>query len=125
MANTEASLKDVMASIDGALGVALVDYSSGMALGTLGGGKDLDLNVAAAGNTDVVRAKVRTMEHLGLSDEIEDILITLGEQYHLMRLLRSRGSSNGLFLYLALDKGRANLAMARYQLKKIEAELEV
>lgn len=124
MANTEASLKDVMTSVDGALGVALVDYSSGMALGTLGGGKDLDLNVAAAGNTDVVRAKVRTMEHLGLSDEIEDILITLGEQYHLMRLLRSRGS-DGLFLYLALDKGRANLAMARYQLKRVEAELEV
>lgn len=124
MADTEASLKDAMTSIEGALGVALVDYSSGMALGTLGGGKELDLNVAAAGNTDVVRAKVRTMEHLGLSDEIEDILITLGRQYHLIRLMRSRGS-NGLFLYLALDRERANLAMARYRLKQIEADLEV
>lgn len=124
MANTEASLKAAMTSIEGVLGVALVDYSSGMALGTLGGGKDLDLNVAAAGNTDVVRAKVRTMEHLGLKDEIEDILITLGGQYHLIRLLQSHGR-NGLFLYLALDKGRANLAMARHQLKKIESELEV
>lgn len=124
MANTEASLKEAMTSIEGALGAALVDYTSGMALGTVGGGKDLDLNVAAAGNTDVVRAKVRTMEHLGLQDEIEDILITLGGQYHLLRLLTSR-SSGGLFLYLALDKGRANLAMARHQLRKIEAELEV
>ncbi|BAU83725.1 hypothetical protein SLA_2807 [Streptomyces laurentii] len=123
MANTETSLKEA-AQIEGAIGAALVDYTSGMALGTIGGGKDLDLNVAAAGNTDVVRAKVRAMEMLGLSDEIEDILITLGSQYHLLRLLKTRGA-NGLFLYLALDKGRANLAMARHQLKKIESELEI
>ncbi|MCX5126612.1 hypothetical protein ABT024_02660 [Streptomyces sp. NPDC002812] len=124
MANVETSLKEATTSIDGVLGVALVDCSSGMALGTVGGGKDLDLTVAAAGNTDVVRAKLRTMEMLGLKDEIEDVLITLGTQYHLIRLMKGRGSA-GLFLYLALDKTRANLAMARHQLKKIEAELEV
>lgn len=124
MANVETALKEATTTIDGALGAALVDYGSGMALGTVGGGKDLDLAVAAAGNTDVVRAKVRTMEMLGLNDEIEDILITLGSQYHLIRLLKGRGAT-GFFLYLALDKGRANLAMARHQLKKIEGELEV
>ncbi|MEV7414483.1 hypothetical protein [Streptomyces sp. NPDC089919] len=124
MANTEAALKEATTTIDGAIGAALVDYTSGMALGTIGGGKDLDLSVAAAGNTDVIRAKVRTMEMLGLKDEIEDVLITLGGQYHLIRLLKSRGH-DGLFLYLALDKERANLAMARHQLRKIEAELEV
>jgi hypothetical protein len=124
MANTEAALKEAMTSIEGTIGVALVDYTSGMALGTAGGSKELDLTVAAAGNTDVVRAKVRTMEHLGLNEDIEDILITLGTQYHMIRLLRGRGT-NGLFLYVALDKGRANLAMARHQLRKIENELEV
>ncbi|MEU8481767.1 MULTISPECIES: hypothetical protein [unclassified Streptomyces] len=124
MANTEASLKDAVTSIEGATAAALVDYTSGMALGTIGGSKDFDLEVAAAGNTDVVRAKLRTMEHLGLKDEIEDILITLGTQYHLIRLLSGR-SGNGLFLYLVLDSSRANLAMARHQLKKIEAELDV
>ncbi|MFF0560696.1 hypothetical protein ACH4ZU_22720 [Streptomyces sp. NPDC020472] len=123
MANTETSLKEAVA-IEGAIGAALVDYTSGMALGTIGGGKDLDLNMAAAGNTDVVRAKVRTMEMLGLQEDIEDILITLNSQYHLIRLLKGRGAG-GLFLYLALDKNRANLAMARHQLKKIEAELDV
>lgn len=123
MANTEAALKEAM-TIEGTIGVALVDYTSGMALGTAGGNKQLDLAVAAAGNTDVVRAKVRTMEHLGLNDEIEDILITLSSQYHLIRLLKGRGT-NGLFLYLALDKDRANLGMARHQLKRIEAELDV
>ncbi|WP_371501287.1 hypothetical protein OG871_30915 [Kitasatospora sp. NBC_00374] len=124
MASTESALKDIMNSIDGTIGVALVDYNSGMALGTLGGSPDLDLNVAAAGNTDVVRAKVRAIELLGLKEAIEDILISLSSQYHLIRPLTSR-SGKGLFLYLALDKGRANLAMARHQLKRIEADLEV
>ncbi|QOV37890.1 hypothetical protein IM697_05615 [Streptomyces ferrugineus] len=124
MANTETALKECLSSIEGATGVALVDYTSGMALGTLGGSKGFDLNVAAAGNTDVVRAKMRTMEHLGLKGGIEDILITLTDQYHLIRLISGRGG-NGLFLYLVLDVKRANLAMARHQLKKIEEELEV
>ncbi|MCF4137049.1 MULTISPECIES: hypothetical protein [unclassified Streptomyces] len=124
MANVEISLKETMTSIEGALGAAVVDYTSGMALGTMGGGKDLDLAVAAAGNTDVIRAKVRTMEHLGLKGEIEDILITLGSQYHLIRLLKGRQGS-GLFIYLVLDRDRSNLAMARHQLKRIETDLEV
>jgi hypothetical protein len=123
MANLELSLKEAM-SIDGAVGVALVDYTSGMTLGTAGGSAELDLSVAAAGNTDVVRAKMRTLELLKLDDGIEDILITLDTQYHLIRPLSSR-SGKGLFLYLALLRSRANLAMARHQLRRIESTLEV
>jgi hypothetical protein len=117
------ALKDAM-QIDGAVGVALVDYTSGMALGTAGGGRDFDLNIAAAGNTDVVRAKLRAIELLGLQDKVEDILITLDSQYHLIRPITSR-SGAGLFLYLALAKGRANLALARRQLRLIEENLDI
>lgn len=124
MANVEVSLKEMMAGTEGALGAAVVDYTSGMALGTLGGSKTLDLTIAAAGNTDVIRAKVRTMEALGLKGQIEDILITLDSQYHLIRLITGRGG-NGLFLYLVLDKARSNLAMARHQLKRVEGQIEI
>nr|WP_223190328.1 hypothetical protein [Streptomyces sp. TRM68416] len=113
-----------MTGVEGALGAAVVDHSSGMALGTLGGGKDLDLTVAAAGNTDVVRAKLRAMEQLGLQSRIEDILITLESQLHLIRPVTGRGG-NGLFLYLVLDRARSNLAMARHQLKRVETQIEV
>ncbi|QMU77621.1 hypothetical protein GXW83_19910 [Streptacidiphilus sp. PB12-B1b] len=123
MASTDIALKEAMA-IEGALGVALVDVNSGLALGTLGGGTDLDLNAAAAGNTDVVRAKQRTMEMLGITGAIDDILITLSGQYHIIRPLTSR-SGGGLFLYLALDRKRANLAMARRMLQQLEGKLEV
>ncbi len=124
MANIEAALKEAM-TLEGAIGVALVDYTSGLTLGYLGGDGVMDMTVAAAGNTDVVRAKMRALELLGLQDGIEDILITLDTQYHLIRLLRARRGGDALFLYLALGKARANLGLARHQLRKIEAELDV
>ncbi|WP_089157330.1 hypothetical protein [Micromonospora sp. NBS 11-29] len=123
MGNLDIALKNAM-SIDGAIGVALVDYTSGMTLGVAGGNGEVDLTVAAAGNTDVVRAKLRTIEMLNLNDEIEDILITLGSQYHLIRPLSNR-TGKGLFLYLMVSKSRANLAMARHQLRAIEESLEL
>jgi hypothetical protein len=122
--NIEAALKESMA-IDGALGASLVDWESGMSLGAIGGGKYLDLDVAAAGNTEVIRAKMRTMEALRLDDAIEDILITLTKQYHLIRLLKSARSDQGLFLYLVLDRQKANLALARHSLKRIEADVAI
>ncbi|WP_157251274.1 hypothetical protein [Nonomuraea typhae] len=123
MAGIDVSLKEMM-TVDGAIGAAVVDYGSGMALGALGSSKDLDLQVAAAGNTEVVKAKMRTMDSLGLKDAIEDILITLGSQYHIIRPISGRGGK-GLFLYLALDRNRANLALARHQLRGVEEKLEV
>jgi hypothetical protein len=122
--NIETALKEAM-NIEGALGVALVDWESGMPLGTLGGGKYLDLDLAGAGNTEVVRAKMRTMQSLGLNDMIEDILITLGKQYHLIRLMTNADGAQNMFLYLALDRGKANLALARHQLKRIENDLVI
>ena len=108
-------------TIDGFVGAALVDAESGMLLGQEGGG-GMNLEVAAAGNTEVVKSKRKTINNLGLRDGIEDILITLGKQYHLIRPLRSRST---LFFYVALDRSRANLAMARLILADVEKDLTV
>ncbi|WP_017558014.1 hypothetical protein [Nocardiopsis baichengensis] len=123
MPNIETGLKDMMA-IDGAIGAAVVDYGSGMPLGSLSSTSQLDLTVASAGNTEVVRAKMRTMSDLGLQDAIDDILITLSTQYHIIRPLTGR-KGQGLFLYLALDRDRSNLALARHRLKGVEENLDV
>jgi hypothetical protein len=122
--NIETALKEAM-NIDGALGVSLVDWESGMSLGASGGGKYLDLDVAGAGNTEVIRAKMRTMEALRLDDAIEDILITLHKQYHLIRVLKGSRNGQGLFLYLVLDREKANLALARHNLKRVETEISL
>ena len=120
MSNIKESLSKIM-QLDGALGACVVDSNSGMMLGSDGNGP-INLEVAAAGNTEVVRAKRKTMKALGLKDTIEDILITLHGQYHLIRPL---GSNDALFIYLVLDKQRGNLAMSRHQLAAIEKQLTI
>ena len=80
------------------------------------------MEVAAASNTEVVRAKMKTMRGLGLNDVIEDILITLGKQYHIIRPMARK---EGLFLYIVLDKQKSNLALARRKVADIERELTV
>jgi hypothetical protein len=120
-----ATAKDALSKlteIEGFIGACIVDSNSGMMLGSIGGGGELNLELAAAGNTEVVRSKRKTMKSLNLSDPIEDILITLGKQYHLIRPL---ATNDALFMYVALDRKKANLALARHQLTVAEKDLSV
>lgn len=111
---------DALTTIDGFIAGALVDSESGLAMAKAGG-DGIDLDLAAAGNTEVVKAKRRVAEALKLNDDIEDILITLGKAYHLIRPLDSNKS---LFVYVVLDRKRANLAMARHEVKAFEKTLD-
>lgn len=117
MATIKQTLDEIL-ELDGAMCAAVVDSTSGMMLGSAGAG--IDLEVAAAGNTEVVRAKMKTMRALGLNDLVEDILITLGKQYH---VIRPSARKEGVFIYVVLDKARSNLAMARRKIQDVEKEL--
>ena len=109
------SLRD----LDGYIASALVDSESGMLMA--GDGTEIDLDLAAAGNTEVVRAKRKVANALKLNDTIEDILISLTKQYHLLRMLES---NQKVFLYLVLDRSKANLAMARHELRTFEKSVD-
>lgn len=105
---------------DGAMCAAVVDYNSGMMLGSIGTG--VDLEVAAAANSEVVRAKNKAMRQLGLNDVIEDILITLGKQYH---LIRPSARKEGVFIYYVLERAKSNLALARRKAQDVDKEMMV
>lgn len=112
---------DAIMDISGAVGGAIVDYENGMTLGTIGGGK-LDMELAGAGNTEVVRSKKNIIHDLGLDEEIEDILISLDSQYHLIRLCDHH---EDVFIYLAIDRSEGNLGLARRSIDKIDETLEL
>lgn len=96
--------------IDGAIGAALVRATDGTVLGQLAVGRGLDMTRAAKIAQDLVQAALR------LRDGIEDIMITVDTQYHVMRLL---GPAEDVLVHLVLDRDRSSLGMARQQLAKV------
>ncbi len=121
MGNINESLDRVM-EIEGAFACAVVDYESGMTLGTRCTVNGFDIEVAASGNTEVVRSKMGVMEALKISGAIDDILISLDTQYHLIRPLPNIGN---LFLYVAIDRKRGNLGMARHKVAALEKDMTI
>lgn len=119
MATIKQSLDELL-SADGAMCAAIVDSSSGMMLGSAGTG--VDLEIAAAGNSEVVRSKIKVMRQLGLNDVIEDILITLGKQYH---IIRPSARKEGVFIYFVLDRAKSNLALARRKVQDVDKDLTI
>jgi hypothetical protein len=115
-------LFETLKSIDGYIGSCVADCESGMTMGIDGGAGIMNMEAAAAGNVEVFKAKRRTMKALGLKDEIEDILITLGHQYHIMRPLKKTPS---IFIYVSLDRTKANLGLARHSLSEAEKKFEL
>lgn len=115
---TVAESLDELVELAGAECAALVDSESGMILGQSGYSPNME--VAAAGNTEVIRAQIKSLRSLGKDEVIDDILITLGTQYDILRPLKANPS---IFLYVTLDKAKANLALARYRVSECEAQL--
>ncbi|MDT0449383.1 hypothetical protein [Streptomyces hesseae] len=105
MESVGAALEKALA-IGGATGVAIVDFKQRRVLGSLDHGSGLDMDKVAYGDSDVMRAKLYTLELLGYApDSVEDILITLAEELHMIRPL-PRLREGGIFIYLVLDRDR-------------------
>lgn len=102
--------------ITGFIAGCLVDSDTGLMMASEGSGA-FDIEAAAAANTEVVKAKRAAMKMLKLDDHIEDILISLGKQYHLIRPMEKNPA---IFMYVALDRKASNLGMARVQVKNVE-----
>ena len=108
-----------LSDINGFIGACLVDSETGLMMASEGG-QGFDLEAASAANTEVVKAKLNAIQMLQLNDHIDDILISLGKQLHLIRPLEKTPS---VFIYVALDKKAANLGMARVQVKNVEQSI--
>ena len=119
MSNVTETLERLV-ELPGARSAALVDSSTGMVLGHAG--SDSDLEITAAANTEVVRAQLKSLGTLGSSDAIDDIIITMSTQYDIIRPLAANPS---IFLFLAMDKNKSNMALARYKVAECDQQLEL
>lgn len=114
---TEKQLNEVLEKIsvdaNGFIAASLVDLDSGMTLAIKAARSDFDLTAASAYNSELVKQKLKIMRTLGLSGMIEDMLITLTDQIHLIKLV-----GNNTFLYLAVDRKQSNIALVRSAVNK-------
>lgn len=117
------NVMEMLKQVNGFIAAAIAHAESGMSLATFSVDSSFDVEMAAAANTEVVRAKHAAMNALQLEGAvIEDILITLNTQYH---LIRPSDIDPLLFIYVAVDREKANLALTRYALTKAGAALNV
>ena len=117
MANEKTLLEAIAkieADVSGVIATAAVDLESGMTLAAKSNRSDFDLTVASAYNSELVKQKLKIMRALNLKTHLEDMLLTLGDQIHLIKFLPGGAS----FLYLAADRGSTNLAILRIAVNK-------
>ena len=107
------SFDKVASEIPGFIAAALVDIDSGMTLGVKSLRPDFDLAAASAYNSEMVKQKQKIMRALSLKTTLEDMLITLGDQIHLIKLV-----SPTTFIYLAADRATSNIAIVRVAVNK-------
>lgn len=101
-------IDNINSDVNGFIGAAIVDMETGMPLASRSTRSDFDLEVASAYNSEMVKAKLKTIQVLGIRTSLEDMLLTLGDQLHLVKMLDER-----TFLYVAADRAATNLALLR------------
>ncbi|HKP61974.1 MAG TPA: hypothetical protein VJV78_34820 [Polyangiales bacterium] len=99
--------------IPGFIAASLVDIESGMTLGLKSNRPDFDLAAASAYNSEMVKQKMKIMRALNLRTTFEDMIITLGDQIHIIKMI-----TPGTFIYLAADRSACNLAIVRNTVNK-------
>lgn len=113
-------LNEMKTNVNGFIAVAVTEIESGLSFGNLTIDPSFDPELAAAYNLEVVKAKLSAVKALNLNQDIEDILITLSNQIHIIDI-----SPNKKFMiYLAADASKANLGMTRAILRKHKADVE-
>nr|WP_203731614.1 hypothetical protein [Streptomyces sp. SID12501] len=126
--------------LPGARGAALVDWTSGLALGTVGESPGGDPETMAAEAAELARLAV---EHRAFAPEeedynadadefaggtpgqdppVEDLIISNRDSYHVLRFVTTSFDSS-VFLHLWLARADGNLALARIRLGEMAGRL--
>ena len=139
MPGIDECLLDAM-TVNGARGAAVIEWTSGLALGMVGETRDGDPEATAAETAELARmaaeqsafAALEPRGEEGSFDEsdggapgeapVEDVIVTTRTCYHLLRFVDTAFDS-GVFFYLWLDRREGNLALARMRMRDLSRRL--
>ncbi|MFI6421278.1 hypothetical protein ACIBG6_28195 [Streptomyces sp. NPDC050842] len=137
MPGIDECLLEAMA-LPGARGASLVDWTSGLALGTAGESPTGDHETTAAETAELARAAAEFDSFAATGDTgeagkageaapppgppVEDLIVTTRAGYHVLRFVETSFDSS-VFLHLWLDRDQGNLALARIRLRDLAERL--
>jgi hypothetical protein len=124
--------------LPGARGAALVDWTSGLALGTVGESPGGDQEAAAAEAAELARLAAEQHAFAPESSPadgdgtagaerdlpVEDLILSNRDSYHVLRFVPTSFDSS-VFLHLWLARAEGNLALARIRLGEMAGRLEL
>jgi hypothetical protein len=111
--------EDLSLNVPGFIAVAVAEIQSGICYFSLTKKEGFDPELAAGFNLEVVKAKLNAISALGLTDTIDNIMITLSSQIHIIDI----SVNNEYFIYLSVDSNKSNLGMTKALLNKYKKEL--
>lgn len=111
--------EEVKNNIPGYIAVAVSEIKSGISYYSDTAVPSFDPELASAFNLEVVKAKLNAISALGLNESIDDIMINLTNQIHIIDI----SDNNEYFIYLAVDSSKANLGMTKALLNKYKKEI--
>lgn len=133
MPGIDECLLDIM-KLPGARGAAIVDWTSGLALGTIGESPHDDHEATAAETAEVARmaaeqpafaqesARAETPDEDPPASGVEDVIVTSPAGYHILRFVETDFDSS-VFVHLWLHRSDGNLALARIRLGELARRL--
>ena len=111
--------EEIKKNVPGYIAVAVSEIKSGISYYSDSALAGIDPELASAFNLEVVKAKLNAINALGLNESIDDIMITMTNQIHIIDV----SDNNEYFIYLAVDSTKANLGMTKALLGKYKKEI--
>ena len=112
-------VQNVKENVPGYIAISVAEIASGESLASDSVDTSFDPALACAYNVEIINAKRKAIQVLGLDEDISDIHFKLKNHIHVIDL----SPSGEYFIYLAVDSNRANLALTRTMLNKYKKEL--
>ncbi|MEQ8714891.1 MAG: hypothetical protein RIC80_17860 [Cyclobacteriaceae bacterium] len=117
----EDALNKAKSEIGGLKAISVVEVESGLSHGSLIVDNKFDLDAASAYNAEVVKAKIKAKNAMGMSKEkIDIIIIELSSQIH---IIQPTGNEK-FIVYMAADKSGSNLGLTRRVMLDVAKDVE-
>lgn len=111
--------EDLKNNVSGFIAVSITEVKTGISYYSLSANSSFDPELASAYNLEVVKAKLNAIKALGLDQKIENIMINLSSQIHIIDI----SEAGDYFIYLAVDANKVNLGMTKALLNKYKQDI--